>query len=469
METTTDPRLKGKLLLYLLVSAISFTLLVLPERAGVSVPIFMLIQAGFLAFLLPEKRALVVLIPILILALNPFLSANSMWQVPNLFVAALLYSLMALWLTDRLSLARPLTSFLKRICGHVIEVFSRFHLPVRWITIVPQEHRPTVKRVILGISLAIPVLIILSFVLAMADEIFLRTITRLLDTIFPLNVDRIRRAFLGLCVGFYLFGVLYSVFTPKRKEFEAVEKPTLTGDVMIFNIVLTAALLVYTLFVVIQFRYLFAPPNQLPYGLNFVTYARRGFFELLALTGANILAILLTVHLTKSQTGTGAKFTKILCLYLCAVTVVLLISSFYRMWLYGSDDGLTRLRLLVFGFLFFEAIGLLFTFVYILKPNFNIVAVYCLIALSYYLLLNLVPIDRIIARDQVNRYFETGRGGITYTLTLSPDAAPEIARLFQSENPETRERAQAYLNAIEPSADWRQWNLSRDRALHLRR
>jgi uncharacterized membrane protein len=91
-------------------------------------------------------------------------------------------------------------------------------------------------------------------------------------------------------------------------------------------------------------------------------YARRGFFELIFLTGVNIAFILLTVWLTKAQKSRAANLTKILCLYLCAITVILLISSFYRMWLHGYDDGLTRMRFLVFGFLIFEFIGLIFTF-----------------------------------------------------------------------------------------------------------
>jgi len=37
------------------------------------------------------------------------------------------------------------------------------------------------------------------------------------------------------------------------------------GDAMILNIVLVSVLMVYTLFVMIQFCYLFAPSGDLPY------------------------------------------------------------------------------------------------------------------------------------------------------------------------------------------------------------
>jgi hypothetical protein len=307
--------------------------------------------------------------------------------------------------------------------------------------------------------------------LSSADMIFSQTVERFIQTIVDsININIVGRVFLGIVAGLYVFGIVCGILTSKPEE-AAHEKRQFKGDTMIINIVLSSVLVVYTLFVAIQFRYLFAPPDSLPYGLNFVTYARRGFFELLFLTFVNIVSILVTVWLTKTQRGRGAKLTKILSMYLCAVTVILLASSFYRMWLYGADDGLTRMRFLVFGFLIFELIGLIFTFFYIMKPKFNVVLVYCFIALSYYLLLNLVPIDRIIAREQINRYFATGQGGIHYSMTLSPDAAPEIARLLNSSDACVSNYAQEYFVKVENEnvSGWRQWNLSRSKALRLGR
>ena len=460
-----------KLIGYLLLSMFSFSYLVLAPRAGISVPIFVLIQFACLYFLVPRKKPLFVFIPIFILALNAFLSANPMWRPWNFFVGIALYSLMALWLTNSLAIKENLPQFLLNICKHVVQACSHFPLPIKWGMQTQKAHMPTIKRVVIGLLISLPCLIFLLIMLSLADEIFARTLDRFFLNFFRLVAfDTIWRAIFGVIAGFYLFGVLYSVYVPRQKE-GPMPREARRGDLVILNIVLVSVLLVYTLFVIIQFRYLFARPDNLPFGLDFVQYARRGFFELLFLTGVNILFILLAVWLSKDQQGRGARFTQILSFYLCAVTMVLLISSFYRMSLYSSDDGLTRLRFLVFGFLIFQAIGLIFTFFYILRPKFNIIAVYTAIALCYYLVLNLVPMDRIIAWDQINRYLNTGQGGISYTLTLSPDAAPEIARLFESENAHTRDAARAYLERaashLEPE-NWRQWNLSISRLLELR-
>ncbi|MCL2740334.1 MAG: DUF4173 domain-containing protein [Oscillospiraceae bacterium] len=461
-----EKTLKLKLLGYLLISAIGFTYFILPRNAGVSVPLFVIIQAFCLWFIAPRRKPLLMLIPISILALNSFISANEMWNAPNFLVIMALYSVMTLWMVGRLPLKEVSVRFLANILENILEPLRHFPLPFKWCGEVGKGNSKTAKRVFTGIFISIPCLLFLMIMLSMADEIFSHYVAKGF-TAFLTSIDfnTLFKIALGFMVGFYLFGLIFDTYQKKQeKEAAAVARK---GDLIVLNILLASILVVYTVFVFIQFKYLFASGNNLPYGLTFTYYARRGFFELLFLSGLNVMLILFVVWLAKEHEGKWAKLNKVLCCYLCAVTVVLLISSFYRMWLYGVDDGLTRLRFLVFGFLFFEAVALIFTFFYIIKPKFNIIAVYFAIGLSYYLLLNIVQMDRIIARDQINRYFETGKGGIEYSLTLSIDAAPEIARLLKSEEFDIRKRAYEHLEdnykCYSANNGWRQWNLSVDK------
>ncbi|MCL2838604.1 MAG: DUF4173 domain-containing protein [Oscillospiraceae bacterium] len=464
--------LKVKLLSYLIISAIGFSYLILPQNAGISVPIFIIVQFVFLCFIAPKKKPLLMFIPIFILSLNSVISANTIWRVSNFFVIIVLYSVMILWMTDSLAIKQSTFQFLANILENILSPFRFFALPFKWPGKPSKESSKTIKRVLLGVAISVPFLIFLIVMLSSADQIFAHGVSSVLGNIIDaLNFNMLMKIFFGVLAGFYLFGLICSAYQPKNER-TAANASRKHGDLIVLNILLVSILAIYTIFVAIQFRYLFASSDNLPYGLDFVQYARRGFFELLLLTGINILLILITVRLTKEQTGKWAKLTKILCCYLCAITVVLLASSFYRMWLYGSDDGLTRLRFLVFGFLIFNAVGLVFTFFYIIKPKFNIVAVYLGVALSYYLLLNIIPMDQIIARDQINRYFNDNGGGIAYTLTLSVDAAPEIARLQASDDIETQNRANLYFsrnsryyNSFPPR--WQRWNWSVNRLRDL--
>jgi len=466
-------KLKLNLLLYLCISVIGAAFLLLAPNAAFSIPVFVIIQFVILYDIVPKKKPLLMFIPIFILSLNSFISANTIWRAPNFALVLFLYSFMCVWMIYGFSFKEKSTRiFTKMVENIIVEPFAVFHLPFKWTGEANKTNAKKIRRVLLGLAISIPCLIFLLFMLASADQIFQRGVSNFLNNFFYIiNLRLLFRVIVGIIIGFYLFGLICSLYRTRANV--NIESKSKRGDLIILNILLISILAIYTIFVAIQFRYLFAGAENLPYGLNFATYARRGFFELLALTGLNILLILLTVNLTKEQTGKWAKITKILLCYLCAVTVILLISSFYRMWLYNADYGLTRLRFLVFGFLIFEAIGLVVTFFYIIKPKFKIIPVYLTIGLAYYLLLNLVPMDSIIARDQIDRYFNHDGRGVPYTLTLSPDAMPQITRLFESENAETRQMAHTYLSNMQTRyhslpQGWRQWNLAIERLLRIR-
>ncbi len=425
-----EKTMRVKLLLYGLITAMSFSYLILPQNAGISVPIFIVLQFGCLLFILPSKKKLWLFIPIFILSLNSFISANEMWRVPNFIIILTLYLVMFIDIDIKETSLRFITNILKEL----IEPLNHINLPFKWLKVANKEKASIVKRVLIALIITIPVLLILTAVLSKIDMIFSKDAANFfkeLSNFISFNV--IFKIAYGIMVGIYLFGLIYSSHLKKETD-KAIKSPR-QGDLIILNILLISILAIYTLFVIIQFRYLFSGATQLPFGLNPTEYARRGFFELFALTGVNITIILMTVHLTKQMQTVWSKITKFLCCYFCAVTIVLLISSLMRMGIYNSADGLTRLRFMVFGFLFFEGIGLLITFFYIFKPKFNMVVIYLTIGLIYYVLLNVVPMDYFVAKSQIDRY-EVGysdSSGIPYALSLSADAAPQIERLLISD------------------------------------
>ncbi len=426
-----DKALKQKLTLYLVLSSISFIYLVLPNQVGAGVLVFAVIQLGSLYFLAPRKKALWFFIPILILAANYLISGSYIWRLPNICIGAALFGAMYLFSQEGLSLKD--TSF--GICFKILETMffslKSFGLPIKWHSTADEERTKLLKRIMLGIFVTAPTLIFVLVLLSEADSIFSTGVDHFLISVLErMNIIIVFKIIIGILAGLYLFGLLYNAYVPSEVK-EREGKGKLRGDLIIFNMLLLSILVVYTIFIVIQFKYLFAGAT-LPYGLTYAEYARKGFFELLFLSGVNVFLILLTVALTDTAEGFWKNVVKMLCFYLCFVTIVLLVSSFYRMRLYSVEHGLTRLRFLVFGFLIFESLGLILTFFYIARPRFNIVTVYLGIALTYYLVLNIIPMDAIIAKSQIDRYINGNRYGIDYIVTLSSDAAPQIMRLMNS-------------------------------------
>ena len=90
-------------------------------------------------------------------------------------------------------------------------------------------------------------------------------------------------------------------------------------------------------------------------------------------------------------------------------------------------------------------------------------------ALLTYTTLNYVNVDAVIARKNVDRYFETGKIDLDYLQELSYDAIPELARLGAADNGDVagkkmaaflREK-QAELRSENP---WQSYNVSRAKA-----
>ena len=433
------------------------------------------------------------MIPILVLTLNYFISGSYLFKTTNFFVIIVLYSTMILIMAKKLPLNQNNFEFIFKIIAKIFEPFTNFNLPIKWYTVSEGKElqKYIIKRILIGILITIPCIIFLLIMLSSADAIFSIKMFSISDWIFKLiNFNYIIKLIYGIFVGLYLFGLLYTLFEEKQliKKHDGINslnniyvKKKVQGDLIVLNILLFSILIVYTMFIIIQFKYLFAG-GALPNGLNYSDYARRGFFELVILSILNFGLILIVIYLLKEkiyvEKNKWSQITKVSMLYLCFVTLIMLISSFYRMNLYDNEYGFTRLRIIVNLFLLFESIGLIATFKYIIKPKFNIIAIYTLIGLLYYLTLNTIQIDNIIAKRNIDMYLngQTETIDINYLMNLSTDAAPQIYRLTENSNDDilTKNKARIYFeniglqyNNINYKTNWQSYNLSIDRARKL--
>jgi hypothetical protein len=479
-----EQKIKSKISFYGIISAITFIYLILTDYPGVSAPIFFIIQF-FVLFLIAKDtgvvniKGLLVLVPIFIISLNNFISANYMMMPTNFLVIVFLYSVMFLLLENRLNLVKlNIYGFLKTIVN-IFEPIVNFIVPFKWLAERSDNKEKNIltKRILLGIAISIPSVIFLVMMLSSADLVFHNTFIIFNDWFKSLlDFINIFKLIVGSFAGLYLFGHLYSVLNNESMLAGVINDKSdseykIKGDVIVFNILLVSILIVYSIFIAIQFKYLFSG-GTLPNNLNYSEYARRGFFELIFLSVLNIALILLTTYLLRDKIyGDKNKWaicTKLMLIYLCVITGILLVSSYYRMSLYDGAYGFTRLRVLVYIFLIFEAGGLLATLAYIIKHNFNIFAVYAAIVLLFYLTLNLVRMDELIAKRNIDMYL-SGQAediDIDYLLTLSHDALPQIIRLTDNDvQIMTRIKAINYIKNINGNYrymenNWQSCNLS---------
>ncbi|MBR2284852.1 MAG: DUF4173 domain-containing protein [Ruminococcus sp.] len=210
----------------------------------------------------------------------------------------------------------------------------------------------TAKPVILGLLIAVPLTAIVGALLMSADAGLDRLFSGILEKLSEADVPMlILQLAIAVPCSMYLFGMLYAnCFRDKADELDEndcrsrLEAMRFVRNLVIYSAV-TPILLLYVMFFVSQLTYfLSAFTGTLPDGYSYSDYARRGFFELLAVTVIN-LAVMITMNLHAKDGGEhkpGA--LKFYTSALCISTLILIAAAVSKMILYISEYGLTRLR-----------------------------------------------------------------------------------------------------------------------------
>ena len=243
---------------------------------------------------------------------------------------------------------------------------------------------------------------------------------------------------------------------------------------------LVAIGVVFAAFVVLQAAYLFGGRDTLAdTGLTYAEYARRGFFELLAvafLVGGLVLA-------AESFVRERTLAYRVALIGLVAMTLVVLASAFLRLRLYQDAYGWTELRFYVLAAIFWLGIGAVMAVATILA-NRSGWLVHGLVALSvvFGLAFNVIGPVRHIADENVARMrvsAELAPGAyegldLYYLARLGGDAVPAVMEFVDSRPlpPLIHEQVRRILAATsgldDPGTDtWQAWNLSREKAREL--
>lgn len=293
-----------------------------------------------------------------------------------------------------------------------------------------QEKNDHVRRVLIGIALSIPLVLLFGWLFYQADEIFAQWVRNLIHIEITLElVWRIIRTLAITAIG---SGFLYVLIQDNSLGYK--EKKVKAFDGVITSIILGIVNLLFATFVFIQLRYLFGSAEfVLENGITFADYARKGFFELVwIMVFAALLIMVIYRAFSYHKRSTLPMVFQILLMVQVGVIAA---SALKRMNLYQDVYGFTVLRLYVEWFIYFVLAVLSGTVVAIVtnwpfRKFFHTVYLGGLVALTAVLLVN---VDGMIAKENVQRFFE-GKTVDVYYLTneLSIDVAPEVVRLLEA-------------------------------------
>ena len=284
----------------------------------------------------------------------------------------------------------------------------------------------------------------------------------LFDDIFGRIITFILIFFALGCSSLYL---MYDF--PKAKK--VVKEESKSKDLFTLKMLFVVLNVIYIIFDFIQIKSLLL--HRVATGFNYATYARQGFFQLMVVSVINIAIILISKKFEKKDNKKDFKFIKIMSLVMVLLTIVIIVSSFYRMNLYEAAYGYTTLRLLVYIALTTETILMIPTVMYIFNSDFNIVSSYILILLVAYMFANFINIDYLIARRNVDRFYSTNKLDVYYLQNDGTDNIPVLVELYnKTDNPYIKQSLSDYFRNILSSSETDsifEYNISKSRAIKL--
>jgi hypothetical protein len=337
---------------------------------------------------------------------------------------------------------------------------------------------PAVARslpVLRGLAIAIPIALVFVALFASADAVFADLVDDLVA--FELNADDlIGRVMVATILGWLAAGGL--AFAASRGD--PVAEPEVSARVAGTTEVVTILLilnLVFAVFVALQGAYLFGGLDTLAAtGLTYAEYARRGFFELVAvatlagglIVGAEQLARARTPLLVATAIG------------LAVQTGVVLASAALRLRLYQEAYGWTELRLYVLATIVVLGIGLVALVASVATDRVRWIGhVLVVVSLVTGFALNLLGPVRFITEQNVARALDpslvpaNGYAGldIGYIGRLGDDAIPGLIRALPAVDAKSREVLAAELSSrlSQLRTDdglnaWQAWNAGRNGA-----
>lgn len=325
-----------------------------------------------------------------------------------------------------------------RVFGHSLALSA----PVMGPTVQEMKQSGNGRRRLLpllrGLALALPVLLVFTYLLSSADLIFADYVADLFSLdIFDHVAEWIWRGMLIVLLSVLLAGGLALALTRRAEDEEqsVLERglAQLPGHLAIGFIETTTILvlvnMLFAAFVGIQFTYLFGgAANVTEAGYTFADYARRGFFELLTVAILTMLLVLGLNWLARRENKGQIRLFNGLGSVLVGLVLVMLVSAWRRMALYEAAFGYTELRLIVYVCMAWLAVILVWFWLtlWVRPDRFAIGAL--LAVMGFVATLNLINPDAFIARQNLDRYGRSGDLDVAYLASLSDDAVPQLVR-----------------------------------------
>jgi hypothetical protein len=329
------------------------------------------------------------------------------------------------------------------------------------------DQRTSWLPVLRGLSLAVPLLVVLGVLLAWSDVLFAHVFD------FVPDVDQTVAHVVLIGLGAWGMAALLRV-AAATPPVAVPQRFPLLGAVEA-TIVLASVVVLFAGFAVTQLVALAGGGRHVveTAGLTYAEYARSGFFQLVAVA-VIALAVVLTIDaFTGSPTGRIRHRLVLLSEVVIGLTLVVVASALRRLDLYENAYGLTMLRLYSGVFVGWIGVSLVLLGAWIVRTRDRawFPAAAAAAGLAAVLALNIVNPEAVVVRRNVALAQQTGRFDTTYLQWLSDDAVPELVRTLPRLPAPLQDSIVAELCSRPPrtTRGWAAWNAAHNAADDARR
>ena len=421
--------------------ALIFNFLFFSRMIGVSVFIFAAIVLGAVYLFglknqLSLKKSWWLLLLIVFFSIMPSIRANEFLNFLNICAILGLLMILAHQLIGTPAFLMRLRDYLMLA---VLVPLRMLRGALSTISLIGQVHsnvsnRDVWLRIIKGVIMAVPILIIFGLLFSQADLAFSQFIKGFVD----ITVSERTMQYLVLLVVVFVAALsfLSYIFFPKPvqpvllgEKPDAVVQPGKGIEVMVFLGLISA---LFLLFIGFQITYLFGgEANIVNTGFTYAEYARRGFWELLAVAILSLLVLLASEKYARAESKKDKRFL-IPALILIAEVLVVIVSAFKRLSLYIDAYSMTMMRFYVAGFIMLLLVLFILLAIKIIKSKPEQFFTFgTLLSVAVFLIaVNVANPDAFIAKFNLAQYSRTGKIDVLYMGALSADATSQKIELY---------------------------------------
>jgi hypothetical protein len=329
------------------------------------------------------------------------------------------------------TLSECVLSFFSSLAASAFGMFSLLLKDAKWKPLnsgARSRHAIAVGR---GLFVGVPLVIVFGLLLANADPVF----EKLMGNVFDVNAPDLLAHLLIMAAcawmtGGYLRRALANPGAPVEEGTEGADRKPPFGAI---EIAIPLGLLnaLFLIFVVVQFRYFFGGGERVRSiaGLTYSEYARRGFFELVAVAALALPVLLIADWLVLKESRWDRVLFRSMAAVLIGLLFVIMASAIQRMFIYLREYGQTELRIYTTAFTAWLAVLFVWFAATVLRGRRNRFALGAMVSgFAIILMMHLINPDAMMVQVNAHRAAQGRTFDVCYNTSLSADSVPELVR-----------------------------------------